>query len=321
MKRKKLLVSGLLMAAVLSACTDNTSQSGRGPYEEVEEPETVNTPTPTPTPEDPVIDPGVIDVPPEEVYEEMELTIENVTIETEEHGIHEDREFPLAYVRFQLINLSDTSREQWPDLGQALDSINNEVYTEAIDVLENNYEYACELSDDVRYSSNMREADVYVLRADEIMLSYCTSYYAMNNGPHPAMWTECRCLDTHTGEDLKLEDIISGEDRLAKLPNIIWDNLVPDALGEDYEFSEEEEHMIRSKIEDIVNNGELVWGMDDKSILIYFDSDALMSYAFGPFSATIKLDEYPGLVNEWYLPVECSAVSGRVTYTESNLVN
>lgn len=317
MKRKTILLTGLMMAAVLSACTDSTSQSGRGPYAEEEEPEATSapTPTPTPTPEEPIIDPE-----PEPVYTEMEVTVDNITIKTGEHGTFEDREFPLAYVVYQQINLDDVSREQWTNLDRTLEKINNEVCEDAIETLEYNYEYACELDETIRYSSNLREANVYVLRADERMLSYYTSYYAMTNGPHPAIWYESRCINTTSGKELQISDIISG-DRLAKLPNIIFDNLVADALGEDYEFSEEEESIIRSRLEEIVDEGTLVWGMDDKNLLIYFASETLMSYAFGPLSATICLDDYPGLVNEWYLPVDCSPVGGRVVYVDSEYVN
>ena len=313
MTYKKLILTGILVTAALTACTSQTQQQGRGPYvaEEEEDPTATPIPTPTDIPEDP----GVIDEPPEIEYEDMEITIENYKLESEDRGKREDYEFPYAYTTYQQLVLSDTSLDQWPELARELENENQAVYYNALAEFGRSYEWADEMDDSIRLSENCCETNVFILRADERMLCYNTNYYAMYNGPHPTTWDTCTCFDPHDGKKLELSDVLyeTDTDRLA---GIIWDNLVPAALGDDYEFDEVQEQTIRSKIEDIIDNGELVWGMDEEALIIYFDPDALMSYAFGPFFATIYLEDYPGLVYEWYLPPDCSPVGGRVSETD-----
>jgi len=309
MRCKKLVMTGILAAAILTACTAEKPQQGRGPYVAEEEKEPTAAPVSAPT-EIPA-NPTVIVEPPEIVYEDMEITIKNYKLESEDRGKKGDYEFPYAYTVYQQLELSDTSKDQWPDLARELDYENQRIYENALTEFADEYEWATQMDDSIRLSENCCEADVYVLRADERMLCYCTNYYAMYNGPHPTMWSSCTCFDPQDGKKLEFSDVITESDPV-KLSGIIWDNLIGEALGEDYEFDDVQEKTIREKIESLVVNDELVWGMDDKALLIFFDSDMLMSYAFGPFSATINIEDYPGLVNEWYLPQECSPVGARV---------
>lgn len=315
MRYKKIILIGIIATATLTACTADTSQQGRGPYEEPEEEEPTATPVPDPVPTEEPIDPGVIDEPPEIEYEDMEITIENHRLEAEDRGINGSNEFSYAYITYQQLILSDTSIDQWPDLYRELEYENLAVYHDALQKFGDAYEWADQMDESIRMSANCCEADTFIYRADERMLCYGTSYYAMYNGPHPTMWRTFTCFDPQDGKKLELSDVIYETDT-AILTGIIWDNLVAEAWGDDFDPDEEQERDIRSKIEDIIDNGELVWGMDDKALLISFDSDALMSYAFGPFSAEINLEDYPDLVYEWYLPQECSPVGGRVSETD-----
>ena len=313
MDYKKLVLTVLMTAAVLTACTTESPQQSRGPYEEAEEKEPSTTPVSSPA--EALIDPEVIDEPPEKVYEEMEITIKNYKLESADRGQKGDYEFPYAYTVYQQMELSDVSKDQWYELALELENENQRVYENALNEFADSYDWASQMDDSIRFSENCCEADVYVLRADERMLCYSTNYYAMYNGPHPTMWSTCTCFDPQDGKKLELSDVINESDPV-KLSGIIWDNLIGNALGEDYEFDDEQERTIRSKIESLAENGELIWGMDDKALLIFFDSDMLMSYAYGPFSSTINIEDYPGLVKEWYLPQECSPVGGRVNKTD-----
>ncbi|MBP5607866.1 MAG: hypothetical protein J6X66_06320 [Lachnospiraceae bacterium] len=309
MSCKKLFLTGVMAAAVLTACTSDNPQQSRGPY--MAEGEKKPATTPVSVPSGSPVDPCVIVEPPEIVYEDMEITIRDYKLESEDRGKNGDYEFPYADTVYQQLELSDTSKDQWPDLARELDYENQRIYEDALAEFADSYEWAYEMDDGIRFSANCCEADVYVLRADERMLCYSTSYYAMYNGPHPTMWSSCTCFDPQDGKKLEFSDVITESDP-EKLASIIWDNLIGEALGEDYEFDDEQERTIRDRIESMAEGGELVWGMDDKALLIFFDSDMLMSYAFGPFSATVNIKDYPGLVNEWYLPQECTPVGGRV---------
>ena len=313
MSCKKLFLTGVMAAAVLTACTSDNPQQSRGPY--MAEGEKKPATTPVSVPSGSPVDPGVIVEPPEIVYEDMEITIRDYKLESEDRGKNGDYEFPYADTEYHQLELSDTSKDQWPDLARELDYENQRIYEDALAEFADSYEWASQMDDSIRLSGNCCEADVYVLRADERMFCYSTNYYAMYNGPHPTMWSVCTCFDPQDGQKLELSDVINESDPV-KLSGIIWDNLIGDALGEDYEFDDVQEKTIREKIEEMVVNDELVWGMDDKALLIFFDSDKLMSYAFGPFSATINKEDYPDLVKEWYLPQECSPVGARITKTD-----
>ena len=323
MKKKKMILIPVLMGmTIFTGCTGSTQES-RGiyePKEDIDEPEVVTaTPTDAPTPTEEPIDPGVIDEP---QPVEMTLTIDRIQLESVDKDTREDlnEPYPYAYTTFAQINLSGDAFYEWRGLQDTLENINSDVYDKALSDLADAYELYCSLDEDIRFYSCLKEADVYVLRADERVLSFRTAYYLSYDGPHPSMWDECRTFDPETGRELTIDDVIDGPENMEKLTDLIWDNLIACAVGDDYEFEDDQLKMIRSNLEDIVADRRLVWGLDSDGLVFYFDSDALMSYAFGPFEAAISYADYPGFVKEKYLPTECSSLSKRVTYTDVDTV-
>ena len=119
MSCKKLFLTGVMAAAVLTACTSDNPQQSRGPY--MAEGEKKPATTPVSVPSGSPVDPCVIVEPPEIVYEDMEITIRDYKLESEDRGKNGDYEFPYADTVYQQLELSDTSKDQWPDLARELD--------------------------------------------------------------------------------------------------------------------------------------------------------------------------------------------------------
>ncbi len=285
--KKKLTV--LLMAALLlGAC---------GKEEEVKEPAVTTehvrddktdkddgTATPTPA---------------ETENKELKLKITTYNYSSEASSDRDDGyTFPLALEVFQKVEL-DGCEDAYPELKEGLDAYNNEKEDSALSSLGSSMRDVWEDPDfiDYMYSSNEQSENLTVARADDKVVSFCIDVYSSFNGAHPVTWYRSATFDTKTGEQLPLSDVVGD---IKGLPQIILDNL--ETVSDDYEFTDEDNAEMLTKIEEMVAENYLVWTISDTAMEIYFDPYDLQYYALGPIFATLDYSKYPDLIVDEYKP-------------------
>ncbi|MCR5119483.1 MAG: hypothetical protein K6B44_07685 [Lachnospiraceae bacterium] len=206
--------------------------------------------------------------------------------------------FPLALHVFQKVEL-DGCEDAYPELKEGLDAYNNEKEDSALSSIGSIMRDIWEDTDFINYmySANGQEENLTVARADDKVVSFCIDVYSSYNGAHPVTWYKSTTFDTQTGEQLPLCDVVND---INGLPQIILENL--ETVSDDYEFTDEDNAEMLTKIEDMVADNYLVWTISDTAMEVYFDPYDLQYYALGPIFATLDYSKYPDLLVDKYKP-------------------
>ena len=312
-KRGALLIILLSGWISLGACSSNTESVQTGNTSENEPVQTGEISETEPvqnesSPKGPISD---------ETNKELSLSITDHRIESELRMQRDGEEFPYAYMVYPEIAWSKEAENRYPRLAESLKADNEAFRKFAMNNLADAVSLAKEGEEWLNTSNQLTET-IEIYRADDKMFGYRITWNGYYNGAHPDTWYESVAYDAESGEGIPLTDVINGEEQMKKLPQIILENLDPIAV-EDYQFTDEENAEMLSKIEDMVAEGDIVWTLDEKGLHVFFDAYDLQFYAFGPIFCDISLTDHPELIVEQYRPNEVqSIVTERVRYEQAD---
>ena len=146
--------------------------------------------------------------------------------------------------------------------------------------------------------------DTTVLRADTVVTSLITHYEDYKGGAHGTYYNYGVNFDSATGEELSIKDVVD-EAVLDELPGIIAEALLKRYGSEVFYSDADTAEAIAETIK--TNYGAdyiYSFGLGYEGITFYFQPYELAPYAAGSISATLKYEDYPGIVDKKY--TECA---------------
>ena len=204
------------------------------------------------------------------------------------------------------LSLSDESKSAYPALGKKLDELMSsrrdqtksdvsEMVTDMRDLMENSSE------EDRGYMAEMSyyyDHGYYVRRVDELVTSVLSYQSSFNGGVHGYTGYGCINLDSDTGEEISLPDVIA--DRNA-LESELKERLL---ATYDQEMFFDLDDSIKSICDETYGQGEGVgysftWVFDPDGITFVFSPYDIAAYAAGAQTVTIPYGS--GLINDKYL--------------------
>ena len=213
----------------------------------------------------------------------------------------------------QALMLSDSSKESFPELYEALKESADNVLNSAQSAADT---AAATAKDDLEssvsggYSFFGPYSDtnkISISRADDKVISFCSNYTAFSGGAHGIYGLEGTTYNVDTGEFIFLDDVITlTEDELNQIliKKILETSTDPDQF---WDLEETLSHYKYNPSETDPNNSDnyeyaYIWYLDYTGIHFYFGPYAIAAYAYGPTDVVIGYDELDGVINENYLP-------------------
>lgn len=199
----------------------------------------------------------------------------------------------LATVEYPVVELGDKARAEYPELAKAVDALNEEEKTAAMNAHNENIK----LSEEYYDADSDREwvyeyaTTVGVKRADKSVLTLQYSNSTYSGGAHGYYGFYGRSFDVKTGKRLELTDVVKD---ISALPDLIREQLELYWGDAAYIFPE--------AVDDIVTEWEnMPWSLDYNGLTLYYNPYHLASYSSGAQFVTIPCKDNPELFNEEYV--------------------
>lgn len=232
-----------------------------------------------------------------------------------------DEEFAYAYANYSEIVISDDTAKNYPNLSISIDNLNELEYSSLMENFATCANFATtDESEGYLYGPNVIEMTERISRFDDNATSVLIFYYMDAGGAHPNSWYRSCNYDSKTGEEIKITDVVNDPDTLVEK---IIDHLDFDAVD-----GEEEEELItdlkengvmgitplNEQLKNEIDDGTLVWILDENGISTYYSTYDLAPYAYGPLTSHLSLEDYPDLLKDEYkIPENTAPVAERVT--------
>ena len=132
--------------------------------------------------------------------------------------------------------------------------------------------------------------DVYVRRADSLVVSLLESGSSYMGGAHGMYGFTGKTFDTYTGKEMQLTDIFTSPTAMT--------NAIKQQLMFDYpkaSFQGNNGASMREMVDQLAKEGHLFWTMDPRGVTFYFNPYILGSYAEGVFTTTLLYSERPDI--------------------------
>ena len=198
------------------------------------------------------------------------------------------------------INLADgdgralLDSKELPKLKKALDSFNKKKRKEARDTRVAMLKQALtEQRENEEYFNPYYDCgEIYVRRSDSLVTSFLSGQYRYSNGVHGSYFLMGVNIDTATGKELKLSDVMNVSPKLTEaIVEELRRNYHPDTFFEGFEKTVAEE----------ISEENIVWVLEAQGITFYFNQYNIAPYASGILTATFLFDERPDLFNKNYM--------------------
>ena len=140
--------------------------------------------------------------------------------------------------------------------------------------------------------------NIYVRRADDIVLSFITRRADYTGGAHSNSVYESTTIDAKTGKPVTLNNIVTDLDKLAEL--------LEEKLIEQYgksTFFEWFSDTLKQEVKG-EDGSSITWTLDPQGITFYFSPYELGSYAVGAQFITISYKEAEDLFTDLYRPLD-----------------
>ena len=159
---------------------------------------------------------------------------------------------------------------------------------------ESPYEYNC---------------SVLIARGDTSVLSLIYDIYTYSGGTHGYTARTARCFDTHTGSELKLEDIT---DDLDTLKEFLYGYILNLAASEKYTFDGESIFFedFTAAIPGLIDGDN--WYFAKDGLVVYADPYSIASFVQGRIDFVIPYDVLTGLIYDKYVPEAYEGESGMI---------
>ncbi|MBR5407335.1 MAG: DUF3298 domain-containing protein [Lachnospiraceae bacterium] len=198
---------------------------------------------------------------------------------------------------------TDASAEVYPDLSEALKAIDeNEkaFYQESIDAnLEDAKEFAAAQVEEGADYTYFRYSETALKCADERAVSLLRTENGYLGGAHPDYFYQAFNLDTKTGEDILLSDIITDKDKLKSLLIDKLNKKYPDGNFFDLEESLSLFELDEEQGDDA--DPAYVFTVDPAGLSFYFGPYDLNSYADGSQQIDIMYEEMADFLKEGFI--------------------
>jgi len=208
-----------------------------------------------------------------------------------ETGMWDESVIKLCSTSWQTNTLGKESKEEYPELGERLDEINEANQVTFQSFMEQQAPMAQEHYTDVpeyfnEYSSN---SSYSVQRADSLVLSIREDGNEYTGGAHGMYGIWGINYEPSTGEELKLSDVCT---KVEELPALLSEKIIAD-YADEYETFESLQGILEEYKPEDYN-----WTMNYQGITFYFSPYEIASYAMGAMKVTLWFDENPELFNE-----------------------
>ena len=135
-----------------------------------------------------------------------------------------------------------------------------------------------------------RSHELYVRRADALVVSLLEFGYEYSGGVHGMYGVSGANFDARTGKRLALSDVFTDLPALAEA--------IKQQLGFDYPdapFRQSGGEGMRETVDQMVGDGSVRWVLEPRGVSFYFNPYVIGSYAEGIYTTTILFDTYPDL--------------------------
>ena len=230
--------------------------------------------------------------PEEEKVRVLSMEKENIL----HQGWSDDGEYLDVFMEYSCITL-DEADGAFPELEEALDQLSVSMKNAMEDEFDNLCSFAEEVSaanpeDFEKYVSTL---DVQVRRADSVAVSLLSDSFSDYGRIEDFRALHGTTLDSRTGQELKLTDVITNMEQLSELVqselkrNTLYDEMFSETAAADY-FANTPEDGIS-------------WTLDYNGVSFYFGPGDLADEEYGRLNVTVQFKDCPDVFAEKYLEV------------------
>ena len=211
---------------------------------------------------------------------------------------HEEGELDgevVCYADYDTFSLIDEDTKKYPELAKKVAELSAEISAEYEKYVDSTLETYEEEFGEMSWRPTLySRIKTNVIRADEAAFTLVHSVDDYYGGAHGMYGIYADNIDTATGEELELSDVVVD---IEGLRDYVADDLI-------YKYGESEFYDLESSLDDtFADTSSINWILGYNGLTIYFGPYVLGPFASGDFSATVYFDEASRLFNEKYLEV------------------
>lgn len=203
------------------------------------------------------------------------------------------------------------NKENFSSLSFALESLNSECESQAVQWKQQNLPYVQEAIDSGYFYGYEYFQTMHVYRADAKLVSIICEHYEYTGGAHGGTYFTSKTFDSVTGRELTLADVTTDLQGLA--------DAVIKELNEEYPVEYAAEGYRDTVESQIVKQGpdayDASWALSYHGIIFDFGSYELGAYSMGCPEVIVPFDKYPGLIKDEYSRVPEEHASSLKNYT------
>ena len=211
-------------------------------------------------------------------------------------GWSDDGEYLDVFMEYSCITL-DEPDGAFPELEEALDQLSVSMKNAMEDEFDNLCSFAEEVSEanPEDFETYVSTLDVQVRRADSVAVSLLSDSFSDYGRIEDFRVLHGTTLDSRTGQELKLTDVITNMEQLPELVqselkrNTLYDEMFTETAAADY-FANTPEDGIS-------------WTLDYNGVSFYFGPGDLADEEYGRLNVTVQFKDCPDVFAEKYLEV------------------
>ena len=229
--------------------------------------------------------------------------------------VADDKE--LAIGNYYTIELEESDKENFPELQNRLDELNDEAKEEIVTFFTDSEDEIQEMIKSGWFLAYELDHNYTPARADGRVFSYCLLQYLYLAGAHGVTSYKTYNIDPVTGKDISFSSVV---ENTKDLPDIIADELQKqnkDLKGY-FESCPSDLQNLKDGIPGRLSNDaeNLAWTLDYDGITIYFEDYAMGSYAAGSQSVKISFADYPDVFTDTYINYSDKDIPDIQTYAK-----
>lgn len=208
----------------------------------------------------------------------------------------------LVEMKYGVIALTGEDEKRYPELAQVLKKLSEENKNTILTDYEN---LKSQAEDDLKaakeggyevYTPYSTECSFYVNRADNRVLSLGKSGYDYWGGAHGTGYSTGRNYNARTGEELRIQDVVTDVDTFAGL---IEAKVYESGLTRDDLFLDEEE-TLKDYILKAAADHTLNWEITNEGVTVWFNPYEISYYAAGMPSGSVSFAGHPEVFSDYY---------------------
>ena len=208
----------------------------------------------------------------------------------------------LVEMKYGVIALTGEDEKRYPELAQVLKKLSEENKNTILTDYEN---LKSQAEDDLKaakeggyevYTPYSTECSFYVNRADNRVLSLGKSGYDYWGGAHGTGYSTGCNYNTRTGEELRIQDVVTDMDTFAGL---IEAKVYESGLTRDDLFLDEEE-TLKDYILKAAADHTLNWEITNEGVTVWFNPYEISYYAAGMPSGSVSFAGHPEVFSDYY---------------------